>query len=165
VSEPPTFAEIKERLATLRAERDAAAGGAAPPAAQPTADQLEAMRETMGILSEPAMLARVKQARRAVAAADVVSLEDLTDVRPATRRQWRVVLAGSVARELTEGSRSSDPAVLELLDTLGAEPSQGRALGFGLAGMRSLHNGPYRVIYAIDDERRGVTVLSVDQAS
>jgi mRNA-degrading endonuclease RelE of RelBE toxin-antitoxin system len=164
MAEPPSFAEIKARLATLRAEREAASGGVSPPAA-PTPEQLGAMRETMGILSDPEMLARVAKSRRAVASADVVSLEELWDAYRTTPGEWRVMLAGPVARELTASSGLSDTALRELLDTLVAGPAQGQPLGFGLAGMRALQAERHRVLYAIDDGRRVVTILSVDQPS
>lgn len=161
--ETPSFAEIRARLAALRAEREATAGGVAP-ATAPTPDQLDAMRETTEILSDPEMLARVGKGRRAVASADVVKLEDLWDAFRTTPGEWRVVLTGPVARELPEGSGPSDAAIRALLDTLLTSPAaQGRVLGLGLAGMRSLRSQPYRVLYAIDDERRVVTVLSVDR--
>ncbi|MGI8412470.1 MAG: type II toxin-antitoxin system RelE family toxin [Solirubrobacteraceae bacterium] len=160
---PPSFDEIRARLAALRAERETTAGGAAP-TATPTPDQLDAMRETMGILSDPEMLARIGRARRAVASADVVRLDDLSDASSPTPSGWRVAMIGPVARELSEGGESSGTVLREVLGTLLAEPAaQGRLLGLGLAGMRSLRGGTYRVLYAIDDEQRLVTVLSVDQ--
>ncbi len=162
MADPPAIAEIRARLATLRAEREATAGDVSPPTAA-TPDQLDAMRETMGILSDPEMLARVGKARRAVAIADVVRLEDLWDAGATTPGEWRVTLVGPLAREFTGGSEPSDAVLRELLGTLRATPAaQGQGLGMGLVGTRSLHNGSYRVLYAIDDEQRVVTVLSVD---
>ncbi|MGI8427926.1 MAG: type II toxin-antitoxin system RelE family toxin [Solirubrobacteraceae bacterium] len=163
MAEPPALAEIRARLAALRAEREAATSDV-DPSRTPTPDQLDAIRETMAILSEPGMLARVGKARRAVATADVVRLEDLWAASPPTPGEWRMALAGPVARQLTEGSEPSATAVRELLGTLLARPAaQGQVLGLGLAGMRSLRAATCRVLYAIDDEQRLVTVLSIDQ--
>ncbi|MEO6121951.1 MAG: type II toxin-antitoxin system RelE/ParE family toxin [Acidimicrobiales bacterium] len=41
----------------------------------------------------------------------------------------------------------------------------GRALRFDLEGKHSARRGDFRVIYAIDDDGRGVTVLAIDHRS
>ncbi len=53
-------------------------------------------------------------------------------------------------------------AVAELLPAIAANPRRlGKPLRFELEGRRVARRGPYRIIYAIDDGARTVTVLAV----
>ncbi len=100
------------RLAAPR-DREAAPGEVAPSGAA-TPDQLEAMRETMEILSDPS-------------------------------------------------GEPSSTAVRELLRALAPRPTEhGRALGTGLVGVWSAREESPRVLYAMHEDQRLVTVLCVD---
>ena len=160
IAEPPSFADIQARLAALRepglARGEGAGGGAS--AARP-----DAMRESMEILSDPEMARRLRAGRQAVANADVVGLEEIPEGTPPTAGQWRVVLAGPVVGELAQLAEPSAAAVREALVALAASPAeQGRALGMGLVGVWSARGDSHRVLYAIHEGQRLVTVLSVD---
>jgi mRNA-degrading endonuclease RelE of RelBE toxin-antitoxin system len=121
------------------------------------------MRESMEILSDPEMAARVRAGRRAVATADVVGLEELSGGFPPTPGPWRVVLTGPVARQLEEWGEPAATEVRQMLVTLAAGPAeQGHALGMGLVGVWSAHGTAHRILYAIQEGERLVTVLTVD---
>jgi len=121
------------------------------------------MRESAEILSDPEMARRLRAGRQAVATADLVGLEEISDGSRPTASQWRVMLAGPIARELAEMREPSATAVRQMLDALTADPAeQGRALGMGLVGVRSARGASHRVLYAIQEGQRLVTVLSVD---
>jgi len=133
----------------------APAGGATP-------EQLDAMRETTEILSDPKLAVRVRAGREAVARGDVIPLEESPGGSPPPAGGWRVVLAGPVARELAQSGEPSATAVRELLGALATGPAErGRALGMGLVGVWSAREVS-RVLYAIHEGQRLVTVLSVD---
>lgn len=75
---------------------------------------------------------------------------------------WRVVVAGPAARNLERLPAKYATAVVEALGAIAANPHRlGKPLRFELAGRWSARRGPYRIIYAIDDESRTVTVLAV----
>lgn len=121
------------------------------------------MRESAEILSDPEMAMRLRAGRQAVATADLVELEEISGASQPAPSQWRVMLAGPIARELAEMGEPSATAVRQMLDTLTADPAEkGRALGMGLVGVWSSRGASHRVLYAIQDEQRLVTVLSVD---
>jgi len=121
------------------------------------------MRESAEILADPEMARRLRAGRQAVATADLVGLEELSDGSPPTAGQWRVMLAGPIARKLAEMGEPSATAVRQMLESLTADPAQqGRALGMGLVGVWSARGASHRVLYAIQDGQRLVTVLSVD---
>jgi mRNA interferase RelE/StbE len=53
-------------------------------------------------------------------------------------------------------------AVLELLPAIGANPRRlGKPLRFELSGRWSARRGPYRIIYALEEETRTVRVLAI----
>ena len=53
-------------------------------------------------------------------------------------------------------------AVAELLPAIAANPRRlGKPLRFELEGRRVARRGPYRIIYAIDEGARTVTVLAI----
>jgi mRNA-degrading endonuclease RelE of RelBE toxin-antitoxin system len=121
------------------------------------------MRESMEILSDPEMTARVRAGRRAVATADVVGLEELSGGSPPPPGPWRVVLTGPVARQLEERDVPAAMEVRQMLVTLATSPAEvGHALGMGLVGVWSAHAAAHRILYAIQERERLVTVLTVD---
>lgn len=129
----------------------------------PSPDQIDAMRESMEILSDPEMLGRVRAGRKAVAAGDLVGLEELPGGSVPSPGGWRVVLAGPVARELAEVVQPGSATARAMLAELATSPAErGRALGMGLVGVYSAHGDSDRILYAIDQQQRLVTVLSVD---
>jgi len=161
IADPPSFSDVRARLAALRGE--GAPRGEVAPSGGATPEQLDAMRETMEILSDPKMAMRVRAGRGAVASGDVVALDERSGGSLPTPGEWRVALTGPAARELAQSSEPSNTAVRELLRALAASPAErGRALGMGLAGVWSARDDSQRVLYAINEEQRLVTVLSVD---
>jgi mRNA-degrading endonuclease RelE of RelBE toxin-antitoxin system len=134
----------------------APSGGATP-------EQLDAMQESMEILSDPALAVRLRAGRAAVASGDVVPLEESSVGSPVAPGDWQVVLTGPVARELTQSGEPSSTPLFELLRGLAARPDErGRALGMGLVGVWSARAESQRVLYALHEEQRLVTVLTVD---
>ena len=137
--------------------------GEVAPSGGATPEQLDAMRESTEILSDPAMALRLRAGRGAVASGDVVPLEETSAGSPPAPGTWQVVLTGPVARELEPSDEPSTTAVREVLQELAASPDErGRALGMGLVGVWSARTDSHRVLYAIDEGQRLVTVLSVD---
>jgi len=161
IADPPSFSDVRARLAALRGE--GGVRGEVAPAGGATPDQLDAMRETMEILSDPKVAVRVRAGREAVASGDVVTLDEPSAGSPPTSGEWRVALTGPVARELAQSGEPSATALRELLGTLAASPAKrGRALGMGLAGVWSAREESQRVLYAMHEGQRLVTVLSID---
>jgi mRNA-degrading endonuclease RelE of RelBE toxin-antitoxin system len=161
IADPPSFSDVRARLAALR--NQGGVRGEIAPAGGATPEQLDAMRESAEILSDPKMAVRVRAGRQAVASGDVVPLEESPGDRPATPGEWRVALTGPVARELEQSGELSSTPVRELLRALAARPDErGRALGMGLVGVWSAHVESQRVLYAMHEEQRLVTVLSID---
>lgn len=160
IAKRPSLSDVQARLAALRnpgAARDEGAPGGATP------QQLDAMRESMEILSDPEMAKRLRAGRRAVATADVLGLEQLSGGSPPPPGQWRVVLTGPVARQFAEMGEPSATEVRQMLAALATSPAQdGRALGMGLVGVWSARGASHRVLYAIQEAQRLVTVLTVD---
>lgn len=160
IVEPPSLSDVKARLAALR-DRGAARGQGAPGGATP--GHIDAMHESMEILSDPEMAMRLRAGRQAVAAADSVGLEELPGASPPASDQWRVVLTGPVARQLAGLGEPAAVAVRGMLAGLATSPAeQGRALGMGLVGVWSARGASHRILYAIQDGERLVTVLSID---
>jgi mRNA interferase RelE/StbE len=75
---------------------------------------------------------------------------------------WRLVVAGPAARTLERLPSKYATAVIETLTAIAADPHRlGKPLRFELTVRWSARRGPYRVIYAIDDATRTVTVLVI----
>jgi mRNA-degrading endonuclease RelE of RelBE toxin-antitoxin system len=75
---------------------------------------------------------------------------------------WRLVVAGPAARNLERLPAKYASAVIEALAAIEANPRRlGKPLRFELTGRWSARRGPYRIIYAIDDATRTVTVLAI----
>jgi mRNA interferase RelE/StbE len=78
-----------------------------------------------------------------------------------TDEPWRPVVAGPAARNKRLPAEYAT-AVIEALGAVAANPQRlGKPLRFDLAGRWSARRGPYRIIYAIDDTTRTVTVLAI----
>jgi mRNA interferase RelE/StbE len=79
-----------------------------------------------------------------------------------TDEPWRVVVAGPAARNLERLPAKYATAVIEALGAIATNPHRlGKPLRFELTGRWSARRGPYRIIYAIDDATRTVTVLAI----
>ena len=83
-----------------------------------------------------------------------------------TDEPWRLVVAGPAARNLERLPAKYANAVVEALSAIAAHPHRlGKPLRFELTGRRSARRGPYRIIYAIEDDSRTVTVLAIAHRS
>lgn len=156
----PSISDVRARLGALRPAEG-------PPQhvspAGPTDQQVDAMQESMAILADPEMAGRVRAGRRAVATGDAVELGEASAGSPPSGGGWRVVLTGPVARKLEEWGEPAATEVRQVLATLASRPAEaGQALGMGLAGVWSARGDGYRVLYAIHEAERLVTVLTVD---
>jgi len=79
-----------------------------------------------------------------------------------TDEPWRLVVAGPAARNLERLPAKYATAVVEALGAIAANPHRlGKPLRFELTGHWSARRGPYRIIYAIDDATRTITVLGI----
>jgi mRNA interferase RelE/StbE len=79
-----------------------------------------------------------------------------------TDEPWRLVVAGPAARHLEQLPAKYAAAVVEALGAIATNPQRlGKPLRFELTGRLAARRGPYRIIYAIDDTARTVTVLAV----
>lgn len=75
---------------------------------------------------------------------------------------WRLVIAGPAARDLDRLPPKYATAILELLPAIAANPQRiGKPLRFELEGYRSARRGPYRVIYAIEEDAGTVNVVAI----
>lgn len=82
--------------------------------------------------------------------------------RPDNDAPWRLVVAGPAARDLERLPAKYAAAVVEAFKAIAANPRRlGKALRFELEGRYSARRGPYRIIYAIDEETRTVTILAL----
>jgi mRNA interferase RelE/StbE len=79
-----------------------------------------------------------------------------------TEGPWQIRLMPTAQRQLRQLPEPYAAAVIELLPAIAANPRRlGKPLKFELEGRWAARRGPYRVIYAIDDEAGVVKVLAV----
>jgi mRNA interferase RelE/StbE len=77
-------------------------------------------------------------------------------------RRWRLVIAGTAARDIERLPEKYATAVVEFLPAIAANPKRiGKPLRFELEGRRVARRGPYRIIYALDAKPRTVKVLAI----
>lgn len=75
---------------------------------------------------------------------------------------WRLTIAPPARRGLARLPEKAVAAVSETVLAVAADPYRlGKPLRFEFEGLRVARRGPYRVIYAIDEERRTVTVVAI----
>jgi mRNA interferase RelE/StbE len=75
---------------------------------------------------------------------------------------WRLIIAGTARRDLDRLPEKYATAVVESLPSIAANPRRlGKPLRFEWAGRWVARRGSYRVIYALDEKTRIVTVLAV----
>jgi mRNA interferase RelE/StbE len=75
---------------------------------------------------------------------------------------WRLVLAGTAARDIERLPEKYATAIAEMLPTIAENPRRlGKPLRFELEGRRAARRGPYRVLYSLDEKTRVVTVFAV----
>jgi mRNA interferase RelE/StbE len=79
---------------------------------------------------------------------------------------WRLVLAGSAARNIERLPEKYATAILAILPAIAAEPKRlGKPLRFEWEGHWSARRGPYRIIYTIEEETSTVRILAVAHRS
>lgn len=75
---------------------------------------------------------------------------------------WRLRLMPTARRQLRRLPERYATAVVELLPAIAANPKRlGKPLRFELTGRWVARRGPYRIVYALDEGARTVTVLAV----
>ncbi len=75
---------------------------------------------------------------------------------------WGIRVMPAARRPLSRLPERYAAAVVELLPALAANPRRlGKPLRFELEGRWAARRGPYRVIYALNEEAHLVTVLAV----
>lgn len=75
---------------------------------------------------------------------------------------WRLLIAGTARRDLERVPEKYASAIVELLPALAANPKRlGKPLRFELEGQWVARRGPYRIIYALEEEAHTVEVLAV----
>jgi mRNA interferase RelE/StbE len=81
-----------------------------------------------------------------------------------TPRRWKLVVAASAERTLARLPEKAATAVVEfMLGALIEGPKRvGHALGRELEGLWVARRGPYRIVYALDEEERRIEVLRID---
>lgn len=77
---------------------------------------------------------------------------------------YRIDWSGPARRALQRIPEKVATAVVEFIyTTLAANPQRvGKPLTLGLAGLHSARRGDYRVIYAIDSDRRAVEIVAIE---
>lgn len=79
-----------------------------------------------------------------------------------SERPWQIRVMPTAVRQLERLPERYATAVAELLPVIAANPRRlGKPLRFELEGRRVARRGPYRIIYAIDEGARTVTVLAI----
>ncbi|MGI8595039.1 MAG: type II toxin-antitoxin system RelE family toxin [Solirubrobacteraceae bacterium] len=79
-----------------------------------------------------------------------------------TEEPWRLVVAPGAVRALDRLPGKHAAAVLEALQAIAENPRRlGKPLQAELAGLWSARRGPYRILYALDGERRRVDVVRI----
>ena len=79
---------------------------------------------------------------------------------------WRVVTAGTAARDLERLPEKVATAILDLYPAIADNPYRlGKPLHLELEGYRTARRGPYRVVYRLDEEERIVTIRAVGHRS
>lgn len=77
-------------------------------------------------------------------------------------RSWRLVLAGTAARDIERLPEKYATAVAEMLPVLVENPRRlGKPLRFEFAGQWAARRGPYRIIYELDEKAHTVSVIAV----
>ncbi len=78
-----------------------------------------------------------------------------------------VIFSPAAIRDLDRIPPRIVPAIIEFAygDLAGSPRRVGKSLGRDLAGTFSARRGPYRVLYAIDDETQTVEIVRVDHRS
>ncbi len=81
-----------------------------------------------------------------------------------TARRWKLVVAASAERTLARLPEKAATAVVEfMIGPLVEAPKRvGHALGREFGGLWAGRRGPYRVVYALDDEKRQVEVVRIE---
>jgi mRNA-degrading endonuclease RelE of RelBE toxin-antitoxin system len=79
-----------------------------------------------------------------------------------SERPWKLVLAAPAGRDIECLPEKFATAVVVMLPALAANPKRlGKPLRFELEGRWSARRGPYRIIYALDEQAHIVKVLAV----
>lgn len=81
-------------------------------------------------------------------------------------KPWRLAIAGPARRDIGRLPEKYATAIVEMLPRIAANPKRlGKPLRFEWEGRWVARRGPYRVIYALDEEARTVRVLAVAHRS
>ncbi len=79
-----------------------------------------------------------------------------------SEQSWRLLIAGTAGRDIERLPEKYAAAVVETLPAIAANPKRrGKPLRFELEGRWVARRGPYRIIYALDNDARPVRVLAV----
>jgi mRNA interferase RelE/StbE len=79
---------------------------------------------------------------------------------------WQIRVMPTAQRQLAQLPERYATAVIGLLPAIAANPRRlGKPLKFEFEGRWAARRGPYRVIYAIDEEAKTVRVLAVAHRS
>jgi mRNA-degrading endonuclease RelE of RelBE toxin-antitoxin system len=79
-----------------------------------------------------------------------------------SERPWKLVLAAPVSRNIERLPEKYATAIVEILPALAANPKRlGKPLRFELEGRWAARRGPYRIVYALDEQARTVKLLAV----
>lgn len=83
-----------------------------------------------------------------------------------TPKGWDWCLAAPAMRDLERLPEKVATAVIESFDAIVKNPKRiGKPLRFQLEGLWSARRGPYRLIYAIDEQRGLVTIVAISHRS
>lgn len=75
---------------------------------------------------------------------------------------WKLVLAAPAGRDIERLPEKYATAIVEILPALATNPKRlGKPLRFELEGHWAARRGPYRIIYALDEQTRTVKVLAI----
>ena len=172
MSDTLPLAEIKAHLSEIvdRVEREhdrvVLTRNGRPAAIIMSPADLEALEDTLELLSNPEALAEIKAARADAAEGRVLGAEELRGEVPSlvTAPGYRLVVTATAERTLARLPESVAAAIVEfMIGALVEAPRRvGHPLQRELAGLWAARRGPYRVVYEIDDEGLTVTVMRID---
>ena len=176
MSETRSLVEVKAHLSELVArvgsqhERVTVTVHGRPTAVLVAVDDLEALEETIALLSDASAMRALADAESELARGDGEGADALAEAMRrrardcVTAEPYELVIAPTARRQLSEELPTSVAfAAYEfVIGPLLANPHRvGKRLSPPLDANHSARRGTYRVIYRIDDERQLVTVVGV----
>ena len=179
MAEQLPLADVKNRLSEVveRVEREhgrvVITKHGRPAAVVLSVEDLESLEETLEILSDPTLLAEIREAERerSKGLTKKLSKNDVAGSNPpavtADDDAYDVEWASAALRAIDRLPEKVATAVIEFVYTsLATSPHRvGRPLRFELEGLYSARRGDYRIVYRIDDDHATIVIDTIAHRS